>query len=55
MDASAVIDSMRFVKTVLNLTILHLAATHDERLQCGCGRTAHAEAYFSIFLFLVVY
>ena len=32
MDASAVIDSMRIVKTVLNLTMLHLAATHGERL-----------------------
>ena len=34
MDASAVIDSMRIVKTVLNLiiTMLRLAATHGERL-----------------------
>ena len=27
------IDSMRIVKTVLNLTMLHLAATHSERLE----------------------
>ena len=32
MDASAVIDSMRIVKMVLNLTMLHLAATHGDRL-----------------------
>ena len=30
--ASAVIDSIRTVKTVLNLTMLHLAATHGKRL-----------------------
>ena len=32
MDASAVNDSVRIVKTVLNLTMLRLAATHGERL-----------------------